>query len=115
MTRRPPRSTRTDTLFPYTTLFRSRASGWLRDPPAAPCSDATSPCYAPVIAELFPCSVAADRGRDDAGSGGVLRLSPPRGGVRRAAGRRFLPVLALRPEDRVVGKEGVSTVNFRLT
>src|SRR3546814_19972919 len=25
MVRRPPRSTRTDTLFPYTTLFRSRA------------------------------------------------------------------------------------------
>src|SRR3546814_1630297 len=25
MTRRPPRSTRTDTLFPYTTLFRSGA------------------------------------------------------------------------------------------
>src|SRR3546814_12018507 len=32
MIRRPPRSTRTDTLFPYTTLFRSRrllqAHGW---------------------------------------------------------------------------------------
>src|SRR3546814_2847219 len=27
MIRRPPRSTRTDTLFPYTTLFRSRAIG----------------------------------------------------------------------------------------
>src|SRR3546814_15586963 len=27
MIRRPPRSTRTDTLFPYTTLFRSRARG----------------------------------------------------------------------------------------
>src|SRR3546814_5562873 len=27
MIRRPPRSTRTDTLFPYTTLFRSR---WVR-------------------------------------------------------------------------------------
>src|SRR3546814_11269150 len=26
MIRRPPRSTRTDTLFPYTTLFRSRIS-----------------------------------------------------------------------------------------
>src|SRR3546814_9821246 len=26
MIRRPPRSTRTDILFPYTTLFRSRAS-----------------------------------------------------------------------------------------
>src|SRR3546814_9569870 len=30
MIRRPPRSTRTDTLFPYTTLFRSTA---LRSPP----------------------------------------------------------------------------------
>src|SRR3546814_1750555 len=28
MIRRPPRSTRTDTLFPYTTLFRSWALGW---------------------------------------------------------------------------------------
>src|SRR3546814_1962356 len=27
MLRRPPRSTRTDTLFPYTTLFRSRQQG----------------------------------------------------------------------------------------
>src|SRR3546814_9216915 len=27
MIRRPPRSTRTDTLFPYTTLFRSRDQG----------------------------------------------------------------------------------------
>src|SRR3546814_71862 len=27
MIRRPPRSTRTDTLFPYTTLFRSTALG----------------------------------------------------------------------------------------
>src|SRR3546814_7800608 len=29
MKRRPPRSTRTDTLFPYTTLFRSRKIGVL--------------------------------------------------------------------------------------
>src|SRR3546814_9705566 len=27
MIRRPPRSTRTDTLFPYTTLFRSKSDG----------------------------------------------------------------------------------------
>src|SRR3546814_5594421 len=32
MIRRPPRSTRTDTLFPYTTLFRSAAD---EEPPAA--------------------------------------------------------------------------------
>src|SRR3546814_15019314 len=31
MIRRPPRSTRTDTLFPYTTLFRSTAFGVLAD------------------------------------------------------------------------------------
>src|SRR3546814_15512771 len=30
MLRRPPRSTRTDTLFPYTTLFRSIHSDWVR-------------------------------------------------------------------------------------
>src|SRR3546814_17616981 len=37
MIRRPPRSTRTDTLFPYTTLFRSLSS--IRPPPSAdlPC------------------------------------------------------------------------------
>src|SRR3546814_7606644 len=37
MIRRPPRSTRTDTLFPYTTLFRSAAS------PIAPVIRAPSP------------------------------------------------------------------------
>src|SRR3546814_3268993 len=31
MIRRPPRSTRTDTLFPYTTLFRSGTLGNLQD------------------------------------------------------------------------------------
>src|SRR3546814_4144079 len=40
MIRRPPRSTRTDTLFPYTTLFRSqtsrRLSKALNAPPRAP-------------------------------------------------------------------------------
>src|SRR3546814_16675417 len=31
MIRRPPRSTRTDTLFPYTTLFRSQRQGAAHD------------------------------------------------------------------------------------
>src|SRR3546814_2813262 len=34
MIRRPPRSTRTDTLFPYTTLFRSNYGATLRRVPA---------------------------------------------------------------------------------
>src|SRR3546814_16731001 len=33
MIRRPPRSTRTDTLFPYTTLFRSEGPGTVRHDP----------------------------------------------------------------------------------
>src|SRR3546814_15871786 len=33
MIRRPPRSTRTDTLFPYTTLFRSIETGFPQGPP----------------------------------------------------------------------------------
>src|SRR3546814_6582811 len=35
MIRRPPRSTRTDTLFPYTTLFRSQAHALAHLQPAA--------------------------------------------------------------------------------
>src|SRR3546814_2034997 len=35
MIRRPPRSTRTDTLFPYTTLFRSDVAGQHQGQPAA--------------------------------------------------------------------------------
>src|SRR3546814_11700870 len=42
MLRRPPRSTLTDTLFPYPTLFRSTD---LRQPPFA--MPATSPAYPP--------------------------------------------------------------------
>src|SRR3546814_20563540 len=33
MIRRPPRSTRTDTLFPYTTLFRSHGTRGISTPP----------------------------------------------------------------------------------
>src|SRR3546814_1636449 len=35
MIRRPPRSTRTDTLFPYTTLFRSYAQGFVSYSPSS--------------------------------------------------------------------------------
>src|SRR3546814_14266385 len=58
MIRRPPRSTRTDTLFPYTTLFRSDGlSIYLRS--ALPLIDSEDPlsffliCYALLLAALF--------------------------------------------------------------
>src|SRR3546814_8641169 len=53
MMRRPPRSTRTDTLFPYTTLFRSRqryrqqTQGSLAGPAQLPC--VTSTCSATML------------------------------------------------------------------
>src|SRR3546814_12932951 len=43
MIRRPPRSTRTDTLFPYTTLFRSSQVVILLDPVGAPTSNLQLP------------------------------------------------------------------------
>src|SRR3546814_18755022 len=41
MMRRPPRSTRTDTLFPYTTLFRSK---WNKPQPSMVTADAQRAC-----------------------------------------------------------------------
>src|SRR3546814_7076909 len=59
MIRRPPRSTRTDTLFPYTTLFRSEAE--LRDL-----------ARSPVLA-------------DELSGGDVVVFDPPRSGAREQA------------------------------
>src|SRR3546814_20015549 len=61
MIRRPPRSTRTDTLFPYTTLFRSGVRMALAHHDAAHRDKAQSP-----DAELFG---AENRGDDDVAPG----------------------------------------------
>src|SRR3546814_7593962 len=45
MLRRPPRSTRTDTLFPYTTLFRSPLNPTLDEPISTPAQ--SSPTLTP--------------------------------------------------------------------
>src|SRR3546814_19476301 len=63
MIRRPPRSTRTDTLFPYTTLFRS-AQRSRRSPP--PGSD-----HPPVPRAAYIASVR------NATSGGAMRNRVP--------------------------------------
>src|SRR3546814_5875637 len=44
MIRRPPRSTRTDTLFPYTTLFRSRERVVIAAPESCPCCGSGNLC-----------------------------------------------------------------------
>src|SRR3546814_7168782 len=79
MIRRPPRFTRTDTLFPYTTLFRSPAAGGgLRR--ACPCGDAD---------RGDEQRAGAARARDRGGAGWRAALEhPDRGSHRRApAGR----------------------------
>src|SRR3546814_18303247 len=62
MIRRPPRSTRTDTLFPYTTLFRSPG------------------CPSPALARQIRAGRGADAAGPAPGSGhGVERLLEPAG------------------------------------
>src|SRR3546814_8856316 len=56
MIRRPPRSTRTDTLFPYTTLFRSSRNSAAAEPPRHP----TEPCPPPdarLLKNVIPNAV----------------------------------------------------------
>src|SRR3546814_16812873 len=91
MIRRPPRSTRTDTLFPYTTLFRSSpaASAHAR-PPRAPC--------------LHPRREEPSPNPTDRPWAPAWAPPPPRCRRRGREGRS---------EERRVGKECVSTCRSR--
>src|SRR3546814_4253550 len=60
MIRRPPRSTRTDTLFPYTTLFRS-SSGRKRSLTASTLCGHKSPSIAARPATSWPTALSLDR------------------------------------------------------
>src|SRR3546814_6243743 len=63
MIRRPPRSTRTDTLFPYTTLFRSRP--FRAAAPAFPASDPPLRHDRSRAAENRPAAPDATGGRSE--------------------------------------------------
>src|SRR3546814_17842837 len=113
MRRRPTRSTRTATLFPYTTLFRSAAAADLRqDAGARPRTGEVRRLRrrpagrhaAPLAALQQPQPAGADGG--DHGQRAAARRQPepqppPAGG---GAGRW---------EERRVGKEWVSTGRYR--
>src|SRR3546814_13507685 len=86
MIRRPPRSTRTDTLFPYTTLFRSRPARHQHGSvPFGP--------RAAVIAEIVRESLFAP--------GGAGRMTDWRERRNRLPARR----MTQRSEERRVGKD----------
>src|SRR3546814_14693012 len=113
MLRLPPRSTRTDTLFPYTTLFRSlgrddRRRGILLWVPATS-AGTTALCVAGVSAPSHK-----REGEEDA----AAVTSPPspwRLPPRHSAGRSAAEPAARcrRTEERRVGKECVSTCRSR--
>src|SRR3546814_10404293 len=88
MTRRPPRSTRTDTLVPYTTLFRSNARG--QAGPTRRCAGSLPSCRAacaPAHWRRPRRPRARRRSRPSAtGAGGAGRRWP--GPVRSTAGGR---------------------------
>src|SRR3546814_5183247 len=102
LTRRQPRSTRTDTLFPYTTLFRSvgahpprRASERDRQRPAAPARARHRPGRAPARGRL-PLAAAAAAGLDGLRHG---RAAAARGRTHgHLAARRLVPAGDLQPQ-----------------
>src|SRR3546814_18677244 len=99
MIRRPPRSTRTDTLFPYTTRFRSNHPGTPRHPVVADRILGTlEPCPARTLERRGAGVVGADIG--------AIRVE--RGATRVARFQR-----SRRSEERRVGKECVSTCRSR--
>src|SRR3546814_6478559 len=90
MIRRPPRSTRTDTLFPYTTLFRSRRAG------------AGAGRLAPVRPRRLPCRQADT---------GVLRLGGEQ--LRRAAAAGLLrPPRAVRSEEHTSELQSLMRISY---
>src|SRR3546814_15246046 len=101
MIRRPPRSTRTDTLFPYTTLFRS--AGGRADTAIFLLDDR--------LGRQLLARRIAPQGRAD------VRVEPFRKGFGKAVGERLQQDVAIivmpRSEERRVGKECVSTCRSR--
>src|SRR3546814_21077772 len=121
MTRRPPRSTRTDTLFPYTTLFRSRNETALAvylidpNPPFGIC-----PC--PVMTSRPECILQKVGMRLDyilhrlfrpCGQSGIEFSSQLGAKISSRTVQRVRKLL--RSEERSVGKEGGSTCKTRGT
>src|SRR3546814_5772772 len=101
MIRRPPRSTRTDTLFPYTTLFRSRplrlvaGGSWL------------------VVVHPVGCRLRLAGGSED-GPRLVLEKLQPRGDVGRVVGSRFMrdPEIGERSEEHTSELQSLMRISY---
>src|SRR3546814_7207223 len=96
MKRLPPRSTRTDTLFPYTTLFRSQAEAGALVLAAEPGLDLGEGLQHARLVVLGD----ADAGVDDAEAGAHSRTRPGRDGDAAARRRELDGVRQQVDEDR---------------
>src|SRR3546814_18791213 len=113
MIRRPPRSTRTDTLFPYTTLFRSDrirlapVTLWGADSSAF---EDFSPADRQKLVDHFYAVMQAELSTD------YRMVAAPRAGVLDLQ-VALTGAMASNPrsEERRVGKECVSTCSSRLS
>src|SRR3546814_15773999 len=109
MIRRPPRSTRTDTLFPYTTLFRSEAEtdtsrdrfeGFMREVPCPTCRGS----------RLKPVSMAVTLGSREAGGLNIAALCALP--INETA--EHLRALDLRARERQLGERVLQQIQPRL-
>src|SRR3546814_18961382 len=139
MIRRPPRTTRTDTLFPYTTLFRSipavpflalsglaAAGAWVASKKkagtaAAEAKSLAAKSAAPVAEEPIANALQIDQVRLELGYGllpminghGGQRLTDQIKSLRRQLAQEIGFVMPSRSEERRVGTECVSTCRSR--
>src|SRR3546814_18897472 len=125
MRRRPPRSTRTDTLFPCTTLFRSLPLAYSKDmqddkPPGFEAYDLLALSIAAMTGMIDEIAFVPERMRA-AAAGGFSTATDLADWLVREAGVPFREahhitgraVQAARSEERRVGKECVSTCRSR--
>src|SRR3546814_9091073 len=117
MIRRPPRSTRTDTLFPYTTLFRSIPEEQLMQHPAAQAMRGEGKTVAEIREELAQhaardASILPALVGGAAGAFGAERLLAgglaTRGGIRGALGTGAVEGLTEAAEEGLTQYEGRS-------
>src|SRR3546814_16350861 len=129
MIRRPPRSTRTDTLFPYTTLFRSNQVRFIGAGVIGVAAIWTLLRIIGPILSGIRSAMAASRARRVGGEGLPLKERDiPIGIVALVSGAALIPItfllidfidggplagITVRSEERRVGKECVSTCRSR--
>src|SRR3546814_5944899 len=101
MIRRPPRSTRTDTLFPYTTLFRSRSIRKAQPPTQDESPDEALRVMAPACRQSrLDRSVAAIAGQ----SLELVRGDPERGDVGHLLGVTALDLVIRQANQHAFGR-----------